>query len=587
MNKLRLLHLTDLHIDNPNYIGENLRKGFYIQFLKGLTNCINEAIEYNNIDYIITTGDYINKGNSAFENSTNEKSQRHSKNFFIKNKFEHSKEVINYISSNLNVANNRISTCIGNHDYLIEKEDEPEGRKDYKNIIESNFSFGKLLFENVFFRIYFQANNELYLISFDSTYSSNKSGKPGKLTNEEIDTVRSCINKYIPEDKILLVQSHYPMIIFPDSNLHLDEKGWVENHLWKSGNKIAECLNILRKDKPTIYFFGDSHIPDFRNDNTHSYIMTGMLGGDYTKRGFNNENNDIISFNKTNEAKLIEIELKSYEIRIYTFRYEPRGFNFDPQTGLWQSNSSLIRPVSKSPFKIQNKLEETPKVESENLEGIFNSIGGSVEDEIISEIINRKLYQFNRFLTNQNQTSIGWVQIHKLFQNKQLMSRCFDKSLSEIKGWLKHEFNSEETVFIGIDFWGAMFASYIGVRENITNYCFATKYEGKHNHSFESIDYVKSKIKTRNNTKNIILFTDVVATGNTILGVLKRINEHCENSNFKWSVISILAERTQKNRIDLKEFVNKGTLCSRLIIPILDNSELPDLSIVPAKYDLR
>jgi hypothetical protein len=131
-----------------------------------------------------------------------------------------------------------------------------------------------------------------------------------------------------------------------------------------------------------------------------------------------------------------------------------------------------------------------------------------------------------------------------------------------------------------------MFSSYLSVRHDTTNFCLATKHDGRHNNNYESLHYVSTKIKTLTDIKNIVLFTDVIGTGNTVLKVKRKIEELAERNDFIWSFVSILADNSASNRSDLSSFHFRGTLCNSLKIPILKNIDLPDFNVLPAKYDI-
>ena len=62
MKSIRILHITDLHIHDPLDTKENLRKLFYKEYLNLLVKKIKESIK-DDIDYLIATGDFVNKAN--------------------------------------------------------------------------------------------------------------------------------------------------------------------------------------------------------------------------------------------------------------------------------------------------------------------------------------------------------------------------------------------------------------------------------------------------------------------------------------------------------------------------------------------
>lgn len=84
--------------------------------------------------------------------------------------------------------------------------------------------------------------NDYMVLIFDSTYGSNGSNGPSELSVKEIDNVIIDVSKHVPSEKPLLILSHFPMVVFPRSQQYLEEIGWVDKHLWKSGATIVERI---------------------------------------------------------------------------------------------------------------------------------------------------------------------------------------------------------------------------------------------------------------------------------------------------------------------------------------------------------
>lgn len=569
MNKVRILHLTDFHINNPYSENEKLREGFYIQFITELVDEIIKALGDSQIDIIVATGDFIDQGDDTEHG--------------IDTKYSHVNQILNFLIKKIHLEPDRIAKCIGNHDYKRSTTD----KSHYKTYINDKYSCGKVLCSGSFYEIIHQSELDIFIVEFDSTSNQSDSNLPIELESKEIDAFRNDLYRLVPDDKILLVLSHYPMITFNNTGLFVsEEQGWIEKHYWKSGYKIVDSVTKLRKKEKTLWFYGDSHIPDFRQyDDLQYFFMTGMIGGDYMKRHFINNEAQVQSFNKTNEVKVIEYATSDSEktITTYTFTYSPKGQTYDAQTGDWSHSRSAMRNAVNPFVKEGGYLT----IANKNPEPEIELISDSVEKQIIEEITNKKLYQFNRFVVTENESSLGWIQIHKIFENKELLSRCFDKSIEWINSKYNSQFGLTDSIYIGIDFWGAMFSSYCSVRTNIKNFCFATKHDGKHNTNYENIMNVCKTLKKFEKIKNIVLFTDVVASGNTINKVKSSIKEELETNDINWSFVSIISDRFQNNRVDLSEFKNRGALCCKLKIPILKNSDMPEFSILPGKYDLR
>src|SRR5687768_4357424 len=95
MKKMNILHITDLHLDNILSTNENLRKAKYKEFIDDLIECIKSTLSAN-IDLLVCTGDFVNK--NKIEN------------------WPHSKTILTYFVSQLDLKPSDVSICIGNHD---------------------------------------------------------------------------------------------------------------------------------------------------------------------------------------------------------------------------------------------------------------------------------------------------------------------------------------------------------------------------------------------------------------------------------------------------------------------------------------
>lgn len=550
---LKILHITDFHISNINSSDEKLRLAFYEEFLDGLVNELRDSFSITSVDYLFCTGDFIDCG--SVDN------------------FEHAKVVIDYLGEKLS-AKDKIAVCLGNHDYIISLDKQgkqSEARASYYEF-EKNFQIGHECIKRDFYQI--RKVNDHYVLIFDATLGSLGSNKPSILSDTQIDNVVMDIAKYVPSNKPLFVLSHYPMITNQRSQQRLEEIGWEDSHLWKSGSKIVERIFNKRQECLTFWFFGDGHAPDFTSfNNFHHFLMTGMIGGNYVNPTFKDKDGNLKSYNKHTEVKLVLI---NEEITINTIFYKPKGNTFDPHTGEWQSVKSKIRIEENISVKIKED-DKPPAVGPNDIK--TELISDSVQREIIETIKLKKLYSFNRYSTSDEDVSLGWVAIPRLLESRELLNRCIDKSIL----WLKDEIsvlNTKSSILIGLDTWGSIFATQISVRENIKNYCVATKDGGRHNVHFESIEALCDRIKEIKEMKYIIFFTDVVATGNTIIQLKKKL-EVVTQGDVKWICVSLISDKSQKRVKNFDEFNSVGTLCSDLILPLVKKSQLPDESILP------
>lgn len=574
MNKLNILHLTDLHLDDILSTNENLRKAKYKEFINGLFEKIATTLN-EPIDFIICTGDFVNKGKIL--------------------NFGHATTIINYLVSKSSLTDNEVVLCIGNHDFVIADDKsgkEKEARKDYYEL-EKKFQPTSIIKESVFHKIYYCDKKDIYFLTFDSTFGSKGENVPSKLSDIQIDEIITDIDEKIPSDKLLLILSHYPMILFNRSQAFVEVENWVDDHLWKSGNIIVERTYQIRKNSLTLWFFGDGHIPDFWSyNNDHHFLMTGMIGGNYTNPTYKQTDGSVNAYNKTNEVKVLQIDKGIKKIKINTFSYKSKAYRLSPHVGYWENTNSDFRLVD-NPFENDKVIvPEGDKITSSEVktqDNITHLISTSVEEEIIRQIREKKLYSFNRYSTSKNDVSLGWVSINKLFESNELLSRCIEKSVDWLDKVSGITISKNNSIFIGIDFWGAIFSSQASIIKDVDNYCIATKSKSEHNVLLEKPEFLCKKLELKNTDLiNIILFTDVVSTGNTLLSIQEKIKECLKDkTNIKWIALSIISDTKQKRKVELNNFTALGSLCINLRIPILSNEELPDETILPVKYDIR
>jgi adenine/guanine phosphoribosyltransferase-like PRPP-binding protein len=135
-------------------------------------------------------------------------------------------------------------------------------------------------------------------------------------------------------------------------------------------------------------------------------------------------------------------------------------------------------------------------------------------------------------------------------------------------------------------FWGGILASQLNARRN--NKCFLVSSRRIPNNTnyFESIDYVIDSIR-ETDFNEIVIVTDVISTGNSILRIKEKITLNFGNKCKKFIAISVLSDKNQQRLQQLNEFDKIGSLCINMPIPVIDNDKLPDESIFPIEYDFR
>lgn len=555
---MKILHVTDFHLDNVDDTNEHLRKKFYKEYITELADKIHSEI--GTIDYIFCTGDFINK--NRIEN------------------FKHAKIVIEFLAKMLKLKNEHVCICQGNHDFNILLDEEGKHK-------EARIKFEE--FRKNFAETHIQKRNEqtvlykfdnLNCLSLDSTWNTGKSNIPRTLSTEEVDEI---INDFIidevDKDKPLIVLSHYPMVHFNRSVMYIEDKEWEKKHEWKDAYYLVERIYKLRQNQHTIYLFGDGHIPDFMSYSKYShFIMSAMFGC----------GSDTIPKKISREAKIIDFEANE-EPTIYTYKYNMRGYGDNPQIGDWKRIKSKIRLEESNPL---TKLHLTKQTHEEIEQAIKTSkkpivISTSIQNELINKIAQQRLYSLGRYATSNTLVSLGWIYTDKLLSDSVLLTQIINR----INKWFEKKISNEivynKTAFIGIDFWGAILSSQVSIKTNVKSFCIASKAGANHHTYKESVNFLKSKKADFNEIENIILFTDVIASGETIKRKKDKIEEVIELEIPNWYVISIIADEEQDRKSNLDSFVEIVTFCSKLRTPIMRVEQIPPESIVPPRLDLR
>lgn len=546
--KHSILHITDLHLDNFQGTDEHLRKGYYQEFIDELVDQIN--ISGLIVDSIVVSGDLVNKG--KVEN------------------LENVKLIIDYLASKLNVNKNQVCFCIGNHDFRYEEELEDGSnseivRKPFNDFLDA-FN-NKSIFKNKRFNL-IQLENNVFYLSIDSTLGSHDSklqGKPGIIGQEEIDEIVSeVLREKIPANSLLLIGCHYPIIPFP-SGLPADgEDNWEENHLWKAANALRTRINKI-KSINKIWFMGDCHIPDHIQFEEAFFIMTGRLGGT-TKIS---EVKNISQIPR--QCKIVSFCSESERIPVHTFSFEAATHKDNPNYGIWSFKKGEIRFI-KPP-------EDHSSVQTEK-NGILQLIHPKTEESILSRINESDLYSFGRFVTSENNTSLGWVNINQLLNSPELLSKIVDESLKFISEKLK--IDNTSCIIVGLDFWGTIIGSQISVRTGMKNFAIATRGNGQYHSFFElSNNYLEYELK---NCKEVIFIIDVISCGDTLN---KLIGNCCQiNDKLLFHAISVISNESTLKSENFSRIKSAGTFCEKLKIPVIKNEELPDDDFLPASIDL-
>jgi orotate phosphoribosyltransferase-like protein len=526
---MRILHITDLHINDFQGDKEFLRDGFYIEYLDRLHSALTKEREFPQLEGLIVTGDFVDKG--KVEN------------------YEHVIKILEYLSKKFSIEQNKIFLSIGNHDYQWKKLDVTNKSeeinlkkpfKEFRNHFSKNFAIER---EN--FTIEKIDEQNIYL-AIDSTWNSQH-GMPGEFSVSEVDDLIKCIRETTDANSNLLIGCHFPIISYNDNFLAGEETGWHENHIWIKGNTLRDRLKRLEL-KNIIWFHGDVHAGDARSEKNEAFILTSKFGGASE------------STEQRRQANLIEINDSS--ISKLTCNYEFPTHSQNQSLGDWEiSTKKEIRK-----FK---EAEQDDAVIKE----LFSPINNEVEKEILRKIKEGNLYKFGRFHVSKEYISLGWVDIGNLLTDKILLNRISDKCFEVIKS---KELDSAETLFLGIEMIGGILASQLSIRFNIKNSIIPirtksdhySEFEFSHSSSFEDLEKIKS----------IVIFIDIISSGNTIKSIVNEIIT--KNKEINIHVITIISNDIDDKLKNIPNTKSYQSFCTTLKIPIIKYDEMPDEEFV-------
>ncbi len=532
---MNILHLTDFHIDQFNGEREFLREGFYREYIDRLFLSLVKKTDRLTIDYLMITGDLVNIG--KIEN------------------FSHAEVVIDYILSKFSIERNNVCISIGNHDY---KWKEMSGQDlKLESTLKNPFKKFKDKYNNVHILEtdnYFltQLSDNTVFLSIDSTWNSIN-GSPGEFSGAEEDQLITFLAGQIDSNSTLLIGCHFPIISFDNNFLAGEEVDWHSNHVWIKGNTLRDRIRRLGY-KNTIWFHGDIHASDQKVIENETFIATSKFGGPPDT----SQQRRQALFITVNESSISKIAC-SYEFPTH---------EQNPRLGDWSCSDlqelRVFVPVEQSKVNLPNTITAYNK---------------EVETEILRLIKERELYKFGRFHVNDEYVSLGWVDINRLMSDKELLNRITDKCFELVKTKLGAPCIS--TLFLGVEIIGGIIASQLSVRLNAKNsiipirskFNHYSEFEFSHSSAFDDIIHIT----------DIVIFIDIISTGNTITTLIEEILS--KNGNINIHVITIITNNIENKINSIPKTKSYNSFCTKLKIPIIKNTEMPEEDYV--KPDLK
>lgn len=535
----KILHLTDFHLyDIEVSSKEHFRKDYYEQYLDPLLEIIHKI---GNIDCIIGTGDFIDRGKENFKN------------------FSHAKIILEYIAKKLLLKNDNIGVCIGNHDFdrdLDIKGMHKDARKEFNNFAK-NFSNGYPLLEDDRYSISLVSENT-YFLALDATLKRNGKEQPGVLTSLEINEIIKGIKEYDNPNNLIIIGSHYPLNYF-EGTFPVDQDGFFDSHFWRTGEILKDRIQSTLKQSPILWLFGDTHQGAQNVHNNQLFVMSGRIGTKVVDPI--HKEYSIIS----RQATVIDFDSDT-TTKVRTIEYKPAGYIDDDQRGEWKL-------LEAEPYEYRIDTAEL--------------IDNVIQDDLIKVIKKGNLYKFGRFVINNGEEiSLGWVSINSLLTDTSIS--ILPDIVRKSRGWIESKLGSDKkqsTLIIGIDFWGAIIASQLSVATGMRNYIVGSR-GNKNNYSLQEVLESSEPELRIEEIKNIIFITDVVSSGRTIESIYIKLKEKYSDKGLNinsYMAIAVISDRRQKKKVNLGFLNSFGTFCGNLRIPVVDADMLPDEDILPKK----
>ncbi|WP_316799681.1 metallophosphoesterase [Pedobacter frigidisoli] len=547
---MRILHITDFHIDSPDNDNENLRTGYYKEFIDNLFYKITEH-NLNDIDLIINSGDFVNMG--KVEN------------------FPHASAVMKYVVEKANLSKTDVAVCLGNHDFKMKVPGTIEEKFSPFDDFAKDFVPGALLKECKRAKLFLSNKKNVQVLIVDNALTELDKNQPINLSLAEMDAIISMTREFAVQSKDLVVVTHYPVINFPMAKYSAEVEGWAKDHVWRDGYNLQHRLGNLRPHGETIFICGDGHIPDAFKTENRAFIMTGVFGGDYTKR-HSIKGGASKSFYIETQARIIDFS-EDKPLQVSTFNYKPIAYDYDPGAGNWLYEQSELREISV-------KVKASPQ----NVVSKTNILGEPLQKAILDRVRIEKLYKIGRFVTSPETSSFSWVSINRIFENQQIFNTLIDKSVEQINLMIK---DSSKTMMLGVDFYGAMIGTHISLRVGSEICCLSSRSVSDEN---DDLMHILLQRLAQDSYKDIIIVTDVISSGSSVLKIIDEIDtlykKQTNNElDVKYHSISVIADvKIQRSDFDAR-VSSILTACRDLRMPIFKTDQLPDVETLPARFN--
>lgn len=544
---MNVLHITDFHIRNPNPLNDSdrfeaLRFNYYEEYLKDALSLVKESI-----DYIVVTGDLVDIG--KFDN------------------YDQVGNIISFISSELNVSNERIFLTNGNHDVCRASGDRSkflELRDNYdglKTIIASGDRY-----------ILYRLENNAGLLSIDSIGDNFNDGLPRALEKVVADK----IVRDVKDGKFssLIVLSHHPALSYLVQNqAPFDESNsdWSSQHMWHDGgylfNRLASSTNVRNE---VYWFSGDIHRPEYTiiDGNKHLIVGSSLNSIDGMTSGI------------PPSIFILKSEEK-YRNELVQIKRTNLGHNNKGLVGHWERTSLSANHFGKKDIQTPNvnrdiaQPKNTENSQSKSLSRSHTLVDKSLENFLYKSVSERGLYHFGKVETSHDYTSLGWVYTSSMLNLSGVYLKVINTLKKKVEELITGKISKRDCIIIGLDHWGAILAARLGAATNIKSCCLAVNDE---NRAYDSLEVANEElVAIVKKKKMVFVVSDVISTG---YSVSKVSNSSLFNEGSNWYALCIIFDPLQSRGQMLSKYSHTYYLCGKISMPLVKNELLPDNNIL-------
>ncbi|EGQ7737607.1 metallophosphoesterase [Vibrio parahaemolyticus] len=556
-----VLHITDLHINEPLGCNEALRDSFYEHYLSDALKIVTK----HQIDALVVTGDIVNLCKS--------------------DNYSHAQKVIDYIADELKLTSKQVFLVNGNHDVPRDSGD----LADFNRFIEK-YSGQPESESRDLYRIY-NINSDNAVLCLNSIGDNFETGLPYKINPKVIDDIVVKIKGL--EARNIIILSHHPANSFKvqQESMFDESPDWAPLHIWADGGYLFDRLGHHTANKEKLYWFaGDIHKSELAKLDSNKYTVTtgGLNCIDHTinvcKCGDKDECTCKSKHSHINPQMRV-VNLK--EASSVLLEFKPNGHENRGLVGQWKEDinpritnistgddTSQLPNSSKATPTINNtnsqKLSPSISSDSPSVEQVrtcyseFNVIDSQLEESLYTNVIEQNLYTKNFYRSKESITSLAWISITELFNNQSIYRDIISSFKKAIELEISEEVDKTDCLLLGLDNWGSILASRLGAATNIRSCCLAVS--GSEN-SYEEDEIINEELKNIVDKKKlVIVVTDVVNSGNTINKVRKGFST---TTPCEWISLTVFADPSQHQKTDFSYYRKISYLCGALRLPLI------------------